>query len=421
MQQNSPMNTMTFFWRKYMRKHRNGLLVLALFVVSWMLLNGCSKKEKQSVAKSDHKTICLNMIVKNESAVITRSLASALPMIDYWVIVDTGSTDGTQQIIKDFMKENGVAGELYERPWVNFGHNRNEALGLAKNKADYVLFLDADDYLSYDPAFKLPPLDKDYYYFPIEFSGTSYSRIFLVNNHQEWKWVGVLHEVLDPQASYTSSTMQNVVNVVTTEGARSKDPKKYEKDAAVLEAALQDNPDDTRNVFYLAQSYANAGNAPKAIEVYERRVALGGWQEEVFISLLQIAKLKEELKMSPSSIVEAYNRACAYRGLRIEPYYYLSSFYRSQSEFDKAYKIAAMGMMLPKSNDMLFVEKWMYDYGMLLEFSVSAYWCGKYQDSQKASSTILKNDAIPADIRELVERNLGFANSKLLEEITAQV
>ncbi len=108
-------------------------------------------------------TVCLNMIVKNESTVITRCLKSVLPLIDFWVISDTGSTDGTQEIIKEFMKD--IPGELHERVWVNFEHNRNEALSLAKNKADYILFMDADDYLSYSSDYQLPNLKEDSYAF----------------------------------------------------------------------------------------------------------------------------------------------------------------------------------------------------------------------------------------------------------------
>ena len=44
----------------------------------------------------DGQTICLNMIVRNEAPVIRRCLDSVMPIIDSWVIVDTGSTDGTQ-------------------------------------------------------------------------------------------------------------------------------------------------------------------------------------------------------------------------------------------------------------------------------------------------------------------------------------
>ncbi len=89
-------------------------------------------------------TLCLNMIVKNEAHVIERALASVKPFIDYWVIVDTGSTDGTQEVIKAYFQD--IPGELYERPWKNFGYNRTEALELARNKGDYLVIVDADDW-----------------------------------------------------------------------------------------------------------------------------------------------------------------------------------------------------------------------------------------------------------------------------------
>lgn len=107
------------------------------------------------------ETICLNMIVKNESHVIRRCLDSVKNLIDYWVIVDTGSTDGTQEIIRDHLKE--VPGQLFERPWKDFGYNRTEALELAKDQGDYLLFMDADDWLEFDSDFELPPLTEDIY------------------------------------------------------------------------------------------------------------------------------------------------------------------------------------------------------------------------------------------------------------------
>ena len=92
------------------------------------------------------------MIVKNESKVIERCLGSVKDFINYWVIVDTGSTDGTQQIIKNFMKD--VPGELHQSEWQNFEYNRNEALQFAKNKGDYILFMDADDQLLFPSDYK---------------------------------------------------------------------------------------------------------------------------------------------------------------------------------------------------------------------------------------------------------------------------
>src|SRR5271154_6929613 len=106
-------------------------------------------------------TICLNMIVKDEAPVIRRCLDSVRPFIDHWVIVDTGSSDGTQDIIRNHLKD--LPGELIERPWVDFAHNRSEALAAARNKANYVLVIDADETLEADPGFAMPPLDLEPY------------------------------------------------------------------------------------------------------------------------------------------------------------------------------------------------------------------------------------------------------------------
>jgi tetratricopeptide (TPR) repeat protein len=221
---------------------------------------------------ADKKTVCLNMIVKDESKIIERCLESTLPLIDYWVIVDTGSTDGTQEVIKKFMKEKNIPGELIERPWKNFAHNRNEAITLAKNKSDYLLFIDADDYFSLDENFKLPDLDKDYYYINIIYGGMKYSRIHVVNTALDWQYLGVLHEVLCPDASRSCGTLNNISNIITRDGARVKDPERYKKDAEILEMALQEEPDSTRYRFYLAQSYRDSSQLEKALENYEKSI-----------------------------------------------------------------------------------------------------------------------------------------------------
>ena len=103
------------------------------------------------------KTICLNMIVKNESRAIEKCLSSVKNHIDYWVIVDTGSTDGTQEIIRKQLET--IPGELHERPWKNFGENRQEALKLAKGRGDYLFFIDADDFLEYEKDFEQELID----------------------------------------------------------------------------------------------------------------------------------------------------------------------------------------------------------------------------------------------------------------------
>lgn len=364
-----------------------------------------------------NKTVCLNMIVKNESQVIERCLESCLPLIDYYVIVDTGSTDGTQEVIKNYMKKQGIPGEVHERPWVNFSHNRNEALDLAKGKADYVFVIDADEYLVYEPGFQKPALDKDYYWMFLTAGGTKWCKLQLMNNHLDWKFVGVLHEAVVPSADRSFEYLDKVKNIYTTDGARSKDPRKYEKDAEVLEAALKIEPNDSRYVFYLAQSYNHAGNYPKAIENYEKLITMRGGQDaEVYEAMMQIGLLQEKLKEPSDVIIKSFKRACLYMNRRAEAFYHLARYYRELGDFTKSYQVAAIGMTIPLPRDIFFIQEWIYEYGIALEYSISAYWIDRFQDCQSASVSLLKRE-LPQHVRECVERNLGFANAKLLEVV----
>ena len=362
-------------------------------------------------------TICLNMIVKNESKVITRCLASMLPIINYWVIVDTGSEDDTKKIIEEFMQKHGVKGEIDDRPWVNFSHNRNEALKLAQGKGDYVFFMDADDFLVYDSDFKLPQLEKDYYNVFINHSELKYSRIMLINNHKDWKWVGVLHEVLVAPPLSTFSTLEKVICKYTSEGARSQDPQKYYKDAQILENALKNEPNNSRYVFYLARSYSDAGDYAKALKNYEKRVTMGGWDQEIFYSLFQIGLMQELLQMPLADVIQSHNRAYQYRKSRVEPLYQIARLHRIHGEYELGYQIAKLAQTLPISKDALFVQHWVYDYSLPLERSICAYWIGNYLECQQISLEILKKENLPEDIKTCVQRNLEFANVKLLEPI----
>ena len=91
------------------------------------------------------QTIALCMIVKNEAHVITRALDSVKNFVDCFYICDTGSTDGTQALVTNYLKEHNLSGKVYQHKWKNFSHNRNKAFKLAYKKADYIMTLDADE------------------------------------------------------------------------------------------------------------------------------------------------------------------------------------------------------------------------------------------------------------------------------------
>ena len=90
------------------------------------------------------KTICLNMIVKNEEKIIIRMLNSVITLIDTFCIIDTGSTDSTIEKIMEFFKERNIKGKLGFLNFQNFEETRNKAMKMAEGMSDYLLLLDAD-------------------------------------------------------------------------------------------------------------------------------------------------------------------------------------------------------------------------------------------------------------------------------------
>ena len=150
------------------------------------------------LVESTEPYLCLNMIVKNEGHIIKDTLTKLLnkvPLIDYWVISDTGSTDETKKIISDFFKERNIKGELFDDEWKDFGHNRTKALEHAFGKSRFLMVFDADDEICGD--FVLPDLKIDSYHFQFgDVNGISYTRTQIINNKKKWKYVGVLHEII---------------------------------------------------------------------------------------------------------------------------------------------------------------------------------------------------------------------------------
>lgn len=367
------------------------------------------------LCEAGERKVCLNMIVKNESQVITRCLESVKPLIDYWVIVDTGSDDGTQQIIKDYLKD--IPGELHERPWKNFSHNRNEALQLALNKGDYILFMDADDTLVYPQNYKWPALDLDCYYMTIRYSGSRYFRIFLIKSTPDWSWIGVLHEAISSPLPKSSTLLEEIYYHVNGGGNRSQDPQKFLKDAKILEDALDKEPDNARYAFYLAQSYKDAQVYDKALINYEKRLGMKGWDQEIFYSMYQIGLLQETLQKDPEVYLNSYKKAYALCPSRIEPLYRLATYHRQKGEHQKGYDIALLGLSKPEaSSDALFIEQWIYDYGLLLEFSICAYWLERYSDSLLASQLILSQKDLPQNVRDCAQNNISsWIKPKLIE------
>ncbi len=258
--------------------------------------------------------ICLNMIVKNEVKVLPRLIRSVKDYIDYYVIVDTGSTDDTIELIRREMSGYGIEGEVHERPWVNFGVNRQQALELAvaANKADWLLFIDADEELGVsDPKFyeKLEPGVS--YEIEKHQGDIRYAVRHLVNiRNTVYRWAGPVHNYLVVVEGAEDCPIRKDVWIVyhQAQGAKSHgvtQEQKFLRDAAMLEQELARDPNDARSQFYLAQSYRDAELDERALEAYKKRASMeNGWDEEQFIAQLEAGRACLRLERPEAVVLE---------------------------------------------------------------------------------------------------------------------
>jgi len=314
--------------------------------------------------------ICLNMIVKNESKVIKRCLASVKSLIDYWVIIDTGSDDGTQGVIREYMKN--IPGQLFERTWVDFAYNRNEALSLAKDKGHYILFIDADDWLQISKGFKLPELIQNYYAIDFLHGQCRSMQVLLVNNRIDWKWEGVIHEAIDYSAA-SGEYLKGIVKWNAHDGNRSIDLRlKNLRDAQTLEIALKDEPENSRYVLHLGGCYEAAEKYALALDSFEKRILMGGDPRELFFSLYRIGALQERLGMKPEIFINSYLRAYLYRPHRLEPLYCLANYFIQTNCYLLGYLIARFALSIPFFDDFYFTQYPIYEYGLKDQMSQCA-------------------------------------------------
>lgn len=342
------------------------------------------------------KTICLCMIVKDESAVIERCLASMKGLIDCWVICDTGSSDDTVDRILSALA--GIPGELHRCPWINFGANRTEALNLAKGKADYMLVIDADMTIHYEPNAKRG-LSADSYL--LRYSGElDYRQRLLLSGRRSYHYIGAVHEYVEVPAGERTDILDTIT--VTHHGDGKARPGKLQRDLEALKQSFAVDPTNPRTVFYLAQTYRDLGRVDEAIESYEMRAAMGGWDEEVFYALYQAALLVDKHTGDWGMAFQAFVRAWEYRPSRLEPIYHIVNRLRRRREYHTASLFARPAVVQPyPSSDILFVHRWVYTYGLPLEYALCSAALERDAETISACDIVLScNDAPPRALEE---------------------
>ncbi len=348
-----------------------------------------------SLNMSKHKfrklpVLGLIMIVKDESHIITEALQSIVDFIDTYVISDTGSTDGTQEIIKKFFEDKGIPGCIFQDEWSDFGTNRSLVLEHAQNKMQYAWMVDADDLVKMPEEIKTKKdfhklLDEHYDAFKVgivdEGDSVFYWRTQIFNMRKKWKYDGVLHEfptLVNPRTNTDVNNMKELPAKVISRrlGARNKmDIKeKYRKDADMLLKGLEKEPMNSRYMFYLAQSFRDCEEYQRSVDWYQRRVDLGGWYEEVFYSLYMIGKMYLfHLGNEPLGIKNSL-KAFSVHPKRVESMYSLIHYYKMHSDYRMAlmYTRKVKDIPFPKE-DGLFLENELYSHVIKSDYMILSF------------------------------------------------
>lgn len=365
------------------------------------------------------RTVCLTMIVKNEAHVIERCLRSVRHLVDRYVIVDTGSTDGTQKKIRELGLALDLPGTVVDRPWKDFATSRNEGLEIARASGpDFLLVLDADDIIEGERR-EFPP-DADCLSLVIHNNGTTYERAQIFRASKPFFYKGSVHEYLDCETAFKGYRWPYLRYVCAHDGGRTREHglAKFERDAAILKSALVDEPDNARHAYYLGQCLRDAGKRLEAIDAFYRRVEMvTGDEEERWFALFQIARLRRELDDAPTVVVHAYLEAFEARPARLEPLFELGRYLEEHERYTLAYHLTKHVQIVYPESDTMFVDRMVYDWGMKDVVAIAAHFAGDTRRARELCVDMLDSGKLPPDQIERVAQNYVIAARNTEEQL----
>ncbi len=352
--------------------------------------------------KKELPTICLNMIVKNESKIITRLFDSVLKIIDCYCICDTGSTDNTVEVIQNYFSEKNIPGKIVYEPFVNFEYNRNFALKQCVGMSDYVLLIDADMILSIRNFTKSDLIGYDFFTFLQGNESFYYENVRIVKNNGLYNYIGVTHEYVNSPPGSIKKLLNKDIIFINDIGDGGAKNDKSERDIRLLTEAIKELTDKgikdgivLRYYFYLANTYRDSGKFELAIETYRKRVELGGWSEEQYHCLYSIGLCYNALKEKEKALfyfMEAHEK----NPHRIESLYEIISYYRGLGKFKIALLYYEMAVNILQNNkdthinkdSFLFLKNDIYTWRLYSELIFIGYYVGIKQINKNIVCTL---------------------------------
>lgn len=296
----------------------------------------------------------LVMIVKDEAERIGACLESLWAYVDHWTILDTGSTDGTQDVIRDRM--DGIPGRLIEGPFGDFGSARSRAFAAARGTADWLLASDADMRWSFDEWRPDPEVDA----YLVDMGDQRFTnRLPLVlRGDLSWESRGAVHEytvLTDGTLGRREPT--DAIRIMQPGATWSDDKGRWHLDLLAPGVAAG----DPRATFYAAQTHRDLGELDKARELYLARVRMGGWDQERFVAAYNAASLQPDWRLRVLELLGAWEM----RRTRLEPLYDAVHALNEQGAYRTAYQLASVP--IEPCTDDLFVYPAVWEWGLRQE------------------------------------------------------
>ncbi|MFH1624465.1 MAG: glycosyltransferase [Pseudomonadota bacterium] len=247
---------------------------------------------KSTFSDSRSATVSLCMIVKNEEAFLPRCLDSVGDVVDEIIVVDTGSSDSTVEIAKNY----GV--EVVHHEWKNdFSEARN--VSIRKASSDWILVLDADEEVEIEDVPKIREVIRrqeiDGAYFTLQNKGehnqlcSMHYLIKLFRNGKGIRYEGRIHELVAVRGRTIFSGLR--INHFGYDLDADRMMEKYRRDVAILEEELERNPNDPVSRFYLARTRFNLKEYDDTIAYAESVLKFIGNSSQHMVLHLSTARL----------------------------------------------------------------------------------------------------------------------------------
>jgi predicted O-methyltransferase YrrM/tetratricopeptide (TPR) repeat protein len=290
--------------------------------------------------------IHLCIMVKNGGALFEKVLTDNLPIIDRWTILDTGSTDGTQDIVRKVLSNK--KGELFEEPFINFRDSRNRCLELAGNKCKYLLMLDDTYVIKKDLRQFLNTVRGDQfassYSLLIKSDDTEYYSNRVTMPYRGLKYIYTIHEVI--QFENNKENVVIPVDATYIEDYRADYMEKRTRDRKLWDLEqlfymIKEDPLNPRHYYYIAQTYNLLEDYENAIIWFKKRATtpLKGHPQEAVDSWFEYARiLNFKLNRPWEECKEAYEESYKLDPKRPEPLYFLGIHYYLNDDKKTAYE-----------------------------------------------------------------------------------